>query len=263
MNEKSPTEGRLRDKIAIVTGGAAGIGEGICLEFAAQGADVAIADVNGQGAESVAKKIHELGRRAIVLEVDVRDSAKVKEMTAKVLGHFGTIDILVNCAGFNQFKLPHEFFPEEWEKLRSVILDGAWYFCQAVIPEMIRKQRGKIVNIGSGSSILATPKAAPYVIAKHGLAGLTKALAVDLGGYNVNVNCICPGSVDTPLLRTATSPAYREAITNRIPLGRIGRVCDIAKAALFLVSSDSDWITGVVLPVDGGLTCCSFAHHYE
>jgi len=263
MHEKTINHNRLQNKVAIVTGGAGGIGEGICLEFASQGAGVAIADINGQGAKSVAKKIQAIGGKSLVLEVDVRDREAVRKMVAKAVDHFGTIDILVNCAGFNQFKLPHEFSLDEWENLRSVILDGAWFFCQMVIPEMLKKQSGKIVNIGSGSAVLATPRASAYVIAKHGIAGLTKALAVDLGPNHINVNCICPGSVNTPLLREGTSPAYREAITNRLPLGRIGEISDISKAALFLVSSDSDWITGAILPVDGGLTCCSFAHHLE
>ncbi len=263
MEKSLSNRKRLPNRVAIITGGASGIGEGICLEFASQGAAIAIADNNAEGANSVVEKIEELGQRAVALKVDVRDHRQVKEAVAKALKSFDTIDILVNCAGVNQFRLAWEYEVEEWEYVRSVNLDGAWYFCQAVIPEMMRTRGGKIVNIGSGSAIRATPKAAPYVISKHGLAGLTKALAVDLGPYNINVNCICPASIDTPLLRKGTSPGYRKAMTDRLPLGRLGKVSDISKAALFLVSSDADWITGAIIPVDGGLNCCSFAHHVE
>ena len=253
----------LEDRVALVTGGASGIGEGMCLEFALQGVVVAVADKNVEGAEAVVKKIEEQGGKALALEVDVGNREQVFDAVTKTLDSLGTIDILVNCAGINMFNQPHEFSAEQWIKIRLVNLDGPWNVCQAVIPEMIKKQGGKIVNIGSGSALRATPSAAPYVMTKHGLAGLTKALAVDLGPHKINVNCICPASIDTPLLRQGTSQAYREAMINRLPLGRLGKISDITRAALFLVSSDSDWITGAILPVDGGLNCCSFAHHVE
>lgn len=263
MDECPKSNGSLYNKVVVVTGGASGIGEGMCLEFASNGATVVVADKNAEGAEAMVKKIEQQDGNALALEVDVGNRQQVADAVAKTLDCFGTIDILVNCAGINKFKMAHEFSAKEWENIKSVNLDGPWNFCQAVIPEMMRKKAGKIVNIGSGSAIRATPNAAPYVITKHGLAGLTKALAVDLGAYNINVNCICPASIDTPLLRKGTSEAYREAMTNRLPLGRLGKVSDITKAALFLVSPDSDWITGVILPVDGGLNCCSFARHIE
>ena len=261
--ETVPNKGLLNNKVAIVTGGASGIGESICLEFAAQGAIVAVADIDGKRAESLAKKIEELGTRAIALEVDVCDHNQVSKAATKTIENLGTIDILVNCAGWNNMKPVYEYTVEEWEKIRSINLDAPWHFCQAVIPEMMKKKSGKIVNIGSGSSLRAIPNAAAYAAAKHGLAGLTKALAVDLGPYNINVNCICPASVNTPLLQNSTTLAFQQAMANRLPLGRIGEVCDIAKATLFLASQDSSWITGVILPVDGGLMSCSYAHHVK
>ena len=263
MGERRKIDKRLHNQIALVTGGASGIGEGICMEFASQGCAVAVADKNIDGAEATAKKIEQKGGKALAVEVNVGSRQQAGDAVAKILSHFGTIDILVNCAGINKFKPVHEFSVQEWEDIRLVNLDGPWNVCQAVIPEMMRKRSGKIVNIGSGSALRATPNAAPYVITKHGLAGLTKALAVDLGPCNINVNCICPASIDTPLLRKGTSAAYREAMVSRLPLGRLGKISDITKAVLFLVSSDSDWITGVILPVDGGLNCCSFARHIE
>lgn len=232
------------------------------MEFASQGAIVAIADMNYHGAVRVVKNIQEQGCQALAVEVDLTYQKQIMEATAKVLEHFSTIDILINCAGWSCFKAAHEFTVEEWEKLRTVNLDGPWHFCQAVMPEMMKKRRGKIVNIGSIASIQAIPKAAPYSIAKHGIAGLTRTLAVDLSPYNINVNCICPGPVETPLLIKATKPEFMKRSAERSPLG-LGKPSDIAKAAVFLSSSDSDWITGVLLPVDGGVTACIRAHHYE
>ena len=261
--EEVPSKGLLNNKVAIVTGGASGIGEGICLEFASQGALVAVADINGRRAESLVKRMEELGTRAVALAVDVCDPEQISKAVTKTTEKLGTIDILVNCAGWNNLKPAYEYTIEEWEKIRSINLDGPWHFCQAVIPEMMKKKSGKIVNIGSGSSLRAIPHAAAYVAAKHGLAGLTKALAVDLGPYHINVNCICPASVNTPLLQSSTTPAFQQAMAKRLPLGKIGEVCDIAKATLFLASQDSNWITGVILPVDGGLMSCSYAQHVK
>ena len=256
-------ESQLVDKVAIVTGGASGIGEGICMEFAAQGAAVGIADIDNQAARQVVERIEESGRKGLALEVDVCDREAVRAVVDKMLREFGTVDILVNCAGWNTFQFAWEYSPEDWEKLRSVNLDGPWHFCQAVMPEMIKKKSGKIINIGSAAGVRGIPKATPYSTAKHGIIGLTRAIAVDLAPYNINVNCICPATIDTPLLRQATKPAFIEGMIRSFPMGRLGKVADVAKAALFLASSDSDWITGVVLPVDGGLTCCIRAHHFE
>ena len=263
MPDVNTRGGVLHGKVALIVGGASGIGAGMSAEFAEQGAAIAVADMNREGAEAAARQVEQQGGQGLAVAADIRDRGQVKRAVARVLEGLGTVDILVNCAGINQFGRADEFTVEDWERIRSVNLDGTWNCCQAVMPEMIRKSVGKIVNIGSGSALRATPHAAPYVITKHGIAGLTKALAVDLGPHHINVNCICPASIDTPLLRQGTSEAYRAAMTNRLPLGRLGKVSDIAKAALFLVSDDADWITGVVLPVDGGLNCCSFAHHVE
>jgi NAD(P)-dependent dehydrogenase (short-subunit alcohol dehydrogenase family) len=253
----------LENKSAIVTGGASGIGEEICLRFAEQGATIAIADVNVEGARAVIKKIEACGAKACHVHVDIRDGQKVQDSVTEVLDRFGTVDILVNCAGFNQFVEVDQVPPELWEKVLSVNLEGSWNFCRAVMGQMIRKRSGKIINIGSAAAVLAIPKALPYVVAKHAVVGLTRALAVDLGPYNINVNCICPGPVQTPLLDQTTTPTFRAEITKTIPLNRLGTPSDLAHAAVFLASSLSDWITGVVLPVDGGLVSCVRAHHWE
>lgn len=254
---------RLVDKVAIVTGGASGIGESICREFAAQGAVIAIADQDAEKARGVVAELEKSGTRAQAFQVDIREASRVREVVDEVTDSLGTIDILVNCAGVSLFKPVYEFTDEEWERIRSINLDGPWNFSRAVVPVMIDKKYGKIVNIASAAGTRATPHAAPYSTAKHGVVGLTRTFAVDLGRFGINVNCICPASVDSPLLRVSVSEAYCQAMVDRLPLGRLGKGSDIAKAALFLASDDAEWITGVILPVDGGLTCCNYSRHQE
>lgn len=254
-------KGRLNNRIAVVTGGGSGMGEAICAEFSARGAGIAIADLDRKRGEAVANKIRTSGGHASVFEVDVSDAGLVANAVSRILETFGTIDILVNCAGINKFKPVYEFATKEWEEIRSVNLDGPWHFSRAVMDTMMKKKYGKILNIASTAGMRATPHASPYSTAKHGLLGLTRTMAVDLGPYGINVNCICPASVESPLLRKSTSEAYRKKMRDRLPLGRLGRVEDIAKAALFLASDDASWITGAILPVDGGLTCCNYAKH--
>lgn len=263
MADQSSSGGQLQGKVAIVTGGASGIGEGICMEFTRQGAALVVMDIDGPGGTKVAKAIEHLGGEAIASETDITDDEGVKAEVEKTLRQLGTVDILVNCAGWNHFVPPDAYSMELWRKIRSVNLDGMWNTCHAVMPEMMRKRSGKIINIGSAAAVRAIPQAASYSIAKHGVVGLTRAFAVDLGAFNINVNCICPATIETPLLMEATNPAFKEGMLRSIPMGRLGKLSDVAKAALFLASPDSSWITGVVLPVDGGLTACIRAHHFE
>ena len=231
MDSHSVSGGQLRDKVPSSQAGTR-FGEAICHEFARQGAVVGILDINGAGAAEVAEGIDGFGGSAFALEADVADYQKVAEATGRTLQERGTVDILVNCAGTNHFSLPNEYTTEDWERLLSVNLSGQWHCCRAVMPEMMKRRSGKILNIGFGGFCAGYSQAAPYSIAKHGVVGLTRALAVDLGPYNINVNCLCPATVDTPLLREATNQAFVDGMIKSIPMGRLGERSDIAQAAL-------------------------------
>lgn len=253
----------LEGKVTIVSGGASGIGEACVEAFAQQGCRVVVSDVDIDRAGVLAAGLKDRGADVIAVKTDVTDRAQIESARRTILDTFGEIDILVNCAGANRFRSCEEVEPELWDRLLRVNLHGTWNYCRAVMGEMIRKGRGKIVNIGSAAGILAIPKAVPYSTAKHGLVGLTRSLALDLAPHRINVNCICPATVDTPMVRRETNPVFSQAMIERIPLGRLGQLSDMSNAILFLCSDLSDWITGVILPVDGGLTCCIRAHHHE
>jgi NAD(P)-dependent dehydrogenase (short-subunit alcohol dehydrogenase family) len=255
--------GAFQDRIAVVTGGASGIGQGIVRGFAEHGARVVIADMDRERAESVSREISPHGENVIVAEVDICDPSQVLSVVNSVLEKWMRIDILVNCAGWNEFKRPEDYTVEYWQKVRAVNLDGTWYFSQAVAVPMRKQRYGKIVNIGSSAGILANPNQAPYCVAKQGVIGITRAMAVDLGPYQINVNCICPTTVETPLGMKSTTPAFRARMTEQIPLRRLGQVADMVNAVLYLASPNADFISGVVLPVDGGLTCCRRSQHWE
>jgi meso-butanediol dehydrogenase / (S,S)-butanediol dehydrogenase / diacetyl reductase len=254
---------RLLNAVAIVTGGASGIGHGIATEFALEGAAVAILDQNREAAEKVVKEITGRGGKAVAVTADVTDEGQVEKAVKSVADQLGDASVLVNCAGLNQFASVEELPDGLWEKIRAINLDGPWHVSKAVMPAMIRSRGGRIVNISSAAGVRAIPKAVPYSAAKHGLVGLTRALALDLAPFGINVNCICPATIETPLVRQAVNNVFLEKMLETIPLGRFGTPRDIARAVVFLCSSDADWITGVVLPVDGGLTCGIRAHHFE
>ena len=263
MTESHSRSGVLASKVALVTGGASGIGAAICTEFAAQGAKVVIADVDVTKTDQVVQQLVASGAQAAAITADVTSFEQAQAAAASSLERFGAIDILVNCAGWNQFRSVKDYTRDYWQKIWAVNLDGPWNFCTAIIPAMMKQVSGKIVNISSAAGYLGVPNAAPYSTSKLGVIGLTRALAVDLAPHNINVNCICPASIETPLFAEATGSKFKAAITERTPLGRMGKPADISKAVVFLAGPDSDWITGVVLPVDGGLTRCLRAHHYE
>ena len=212
-----------------------------------------MADLNLEAAAKVASELTQSGRKSAAFPVDVAKSAATIECINAVVAEFGHLDIVVNCAGINFLVEPDLMTDSQWRQVLAVNLDGTFFMIRAAIPHMKASGRGKIINISSGAGLSGVPQAAHYTAAKHGVVGLTKALAIDLGPYNINVNAICPGTTMTPMVKEMLSDARLRQETDRYPMGRLGRPEDIARAVVFLASSASDWITGIALPVDGGL----------
>jgi 3-oxoacyl-[acyl-carrier protein] reductase len=247
-------EKRLNEKVAIVTGGAQGIGQGICFRLAEEGAKVAIFDLNLEEAGKTAQEIERSGSTALTLKVDVVRSAEVEAAVKQVVSKFGKVDILVNNAGLSLSCAVSKMSEEIWDKVQDVNLKGAFLCCRAVMPYMKERRSGKIVNIASIAALRATPFAAHYGASKAGLVAFTQGLAMELGHRNINVNAVGPGIITTPLSSQEISPELQEHLKNRIPLRRIGVPRDIANAVLFLVSDEASYISGQCLYVCGGLS---------
>lgn len=247
----------LDGSVAMVTGAASGIGRAIALRFAEMGATVALLDIDEAGNAQTETEIQKMGWHAISVKCDVRSAADCRRATETVIQRHRMIDILCNCAGIAIRKDVVELTEDEWDRALDVTLKGIYLLSHEVIPHMIRGGGGKIINIGSGWSLKGGPRAASYCAAKGGTVNLTRAMAIDYGKHNIRVNCICPGDIDTPMLRSECAQLgedvqifMREA-ANR-PFARVGTPDDVAKAALFLASPMSAWITGIALVVDGG-----------
>ena len=247
----------LEGKIATITGGASGIGRGIAHRLAEVGARIAVLDVDESKGPEVAAQIEKQGGSCIFLQCDVRSSVDCRRAVESAMAHWGNVDILCNCAGIAVRKDVVELTEQEWDRALGVTLKGIYLLCHEVIPHMIRSGGGSIINVGSGWSLKAGPRAASYCAAKAGTLNLTRAMAIDHGRHNIRVNCVCPGDVDTPMLESERVQLgqdlhrFLEAAANR-PLARVGTPDDVANAVLFLASPMASWITGAALVVDGG-----------
>ena len=246
----------LKGKTAIVTGAGRGIGEGIALVLAREGAKVVVTARKMDEIAAVAKKIESLGGKALPVAADSSKKADVQAMAEATIKKFGAIDILVNNAGIEAHPCLLVDLPEEqWDRVLGVNLKGVFLGCQAVIPQMTKQGKGRIINIGSTASIRMTFfGSADYTVSKHGVAGLTQHLAWELADSHITVNTVCPGGVLTPLMEAGTTPEFRETITRRlIPLGRMCSIDEIGEAVSSLASDRASMITGQMLAVDGGL----------
>jgi 3-oxoacyl-[acyl-carrier protein] reductase len=243
--------GKLEGKVAIVTGGRRGIGFAIARAFAAEGAAVAIADRDGAGAGRAAAQLREAGARAVGLEVDVTDYAQVEAMVARTIAELGGVDVLVNNAGIDTISTIVDMPVEQWREMIDTNLTSVFHCTKAVLPTMIEQRSGRIVNIGSQLGLSGTERMVHYCAAKAGVHGFTRALAVEVAPYGINVNAIAPGPVETDLLREIPDD-WLEQKRRELPLGRFGRPEEIAPTAVLLASDDGSYYTGATLNVSGG-----------
>jgi len=246
---------RLKNKIAVVTGAGRGIGKAIALLLAGEGADIAVADINEQSAKQVSAEIKSLGGNATPYGVDISDQYQVETVVSNIMENRGTIDILVNNAAINLTEPFLKGSIEKWRKVIDVNLIGTILFCYAVVPVMIARKYGKIINFGSDSARVGTGGMIVYAATKGGIISFSKGLAMELARFHINVNCISPGITDTPGAHESGSGfAQVDKVISRVPMRRIGKPEDVAASVLFLVSDDAEYVTGQTLSVSGGIT---------
>lgn len=250
---------RFTDRTVAVTGGGGGIGGATCRRFGAEGAKVAVLDMNLEAAEKVAAEIRAAGGTAEAFRCDITNRAEVDATVAGIESKLGPVDVLVNNAGWDVFKPFTKTSPTDWERLIAINLVGALNMHHAVLPSMVARNRGRIVNIASDAARVGSSGEAVYAACKGGLVAFSKTLAREHARHGITVNVVCPGPTDTALLATVTDAAanpdkLREAFARAIPLGRLGQADDLPGAILFFGSDDASFVTGQVLSVSGGLT---------
>jgi len=243
----------LSDKIAVVTGGASGIGRATAEALAERGATVCIGDIARENGEAAAAEIRKKGAKAEYIELDLTDAGSIKSFVAAVLQRFGRVDVLVNGAGWGKTIAFLESDDAFWEKVINLNFVGPMRLTKALLPQMFERKSGRIVNISSDAGRVGSLGETVYSGAKAGLIGFTKALAREGARYNVTVNCVCPGPTDTPLM-AAVPEKIRDAFIKAIPMRRFGKPAEVAEAIAFFVGPQTDYITGQVLSVSGGLT---------
>lgn len=242
----------LSGKVALITGAGSGIGREAALMLADRGVDIAVNDLYGERAEETARMVMGRGRRAVALQGDVSQPGVVAEMVERVLSELGRVDILVNNAGHYAVKPFLEMTFEEWRRMFAVHVDGAFYCTQRVVPGMMERRWGRIINVSSIAALSGGGRwIAHYAAAKAALIGLAKSLARELAPYNITVNVVAPGGVDTPMT-AAMNPKFVESMVQATPLKRLGTPREVAAAIVFLTTEEAGFITGQVLSPNGG-----------
>ena len=246
---------KLDGKTAIVTGSRRGIGRAIALAMAKAGASVVVSDISQTDCEKVVDEIKSTGGKGLAVKCDVTSTAEVENMVRKAVAEFGKLDILVNNAGIIAFKPFLELTDEEWDSTLGVNLKGQFLCARTAAKEMIKNKRGRIINIASissGGCGIAFPLVAHYTASKGGVMALTEALALELTSQGINVNAICPGAIDTDMVKGVKDSGQLEPLLLRIPKGRLGKPEEIANLAVFLASDEADYISGSAIVIDGG-----------
>lgn len=245
---------RLKDRIALVTGGGSGIGQATAVLFAQEGASVVVADRFAERAQATVQMVQAAGGSGLAVTVDVAQQSAVNAMAEQALAHYGRVDILVNSAGLSEGDDILTIDETVWDRNLNIVLKGVYLCSKALLPGMISQQRGVIINISSVNGLTGLGEEA-YSAAKAGVVNLTQNMALKYGQYNVRANVICPGTIQTPIWSAVLEkePNIFDRLAKWYPMGRVGQPEDIAKAALYLASDDAAWVTGITLNVDGGL----------
>ena len=241
-------------RVAVVTGGGSGLGREIALRFARDGAAVVVADQNADTAQAVTDEITRAGGRAVGLKVDVREQADVQSMVDTAVARFGALHILVNSAGIGEQTAFLQQSVEGFERIIAVNLTGTFRCVHVAAPAMIKAGWGRVVNISSVTGLRGVSGRVSYGASKTGVVGMTRAMAIELAPYNITVNAIAPGPVETEMTRQVHSQATRDTYNRNSPLHRYGTTTEIADGAAFLASDQASYITGHTLPIDGGMT---------
>ncbi|MCK5548515.1 MAG: 3-oxoacyl-ACP reductase FabG [Thermoplasmata archaeon] len=245
-------DGKLKDKVALVTGGASGIGEATVAKFAEEGAKLVINDVDVESANKLAKELESKGTDVLVVKADVSKGQEVGSMVDKIIERFGRLDILINNAGINRDTTLKKMSEDQWDVVIDVNLKGTFLCAQAAAKAMMENNYGKIINTSSIGA-LGNIGQSNYGASKAGVIGLTKSLALELARYNINVNCVAPGATKTPMLAKLPSE-IAEKFMKMIPFKRFAESTEVANLHLFLASDESSYITGQVIFIDGGLS---------
>lgn len=247
---------KLKDKVALITGGGQGIGKAIALGYAKEGANISVTDINLDNAKKVAEEINGSGRKAIAIKADVMIESEVDNMVSETVKELGGLNILVNNAGLGFPHAADGMKEEEWDKMVGVNLKGVYLCTKRSIRELTKAAPGsKIVNLASVEAIVGSAFLTAYCASKGGVGGYTRALAVELGPRKINVNCLCPHFTETAMTDMVfKNPAMKKMLVERTPMGRLGQVEDMVGPAVFLASPDSDYVTGHSLVIDGGYT---------
>jgi 2-hydroxycyclohexanecarboxyl-CoA dehydrogenase len=260
MSEEEPMT--VSGKTALVTGGGRGIGRGIALALAAEGAQVAVLDIDAAAARAVAAEVDGLGAKGLALAADLTRRADVERAVAETIAQFGQLDLLVNNAGWDRMTPFLESEEVDWDRIISLNFKAILYTCKAALPGMVaRGAGGRVINIASDAGRVGSSGEAVYAGSKGAVIAFSKTLARELAKTGITVNVVCPGLTDTPLLQGIRDDSVRnakviEAVTRAIPLGRVGRPDDIAAAVIYFASPAAAYVTGQTLSVSGGLTMC-------